>query len=415
VRGDQFDSMEQFINAFEQGVIGPLDAKADLGRLYTTAQLADVARALEGRRRGGAIDAFGAPTDRRSRGAVYERVERLVDFVDDNKALGKALLGAEHDYVYPVLSYRQMANWPVNSAQGYREWLVGQGEWPGVDRNYETYAEPLTKPPSWHPRLESVYFPSREDRVSMVYAQSRVMWLPDHGSYDHTGMFVARIPIVLNLLFNHRIVEVAMPAFAEPTLGYHDSDNPQSFPGRAFRSLGNVWDLFQKGARVPSPGKMTRIKGDSLLLYLEQQCGAKDFGWDIERVADGGKLNTKQPARIPLKGILDTFMSELAAKCKAGGFKNPLQGRNVYNIFRTIKSESHTLSMVLGVPRKGGGDPLQISGFFGAADAGSDGIYDMIGSDFSEIDREGIRDAVAKLRVTKLDDPYSINNFEKIV
>jgi hypothetical protein len=91
-----------------------------------------------------------------------------------------------------------------------------------------------------------------------------------------------------------------------------------------------------------------------LTLFLETKLGAVDMGWKIEPEEEAAFDFTQNV--VPLKDILDAFSEGLRAECERRECTYPLAKTNLYNLFRALKEQSYTYSLVLNAPlgrRKG--------------------------------------------------------------
>ena len=152
----------------------------------------------------------------------------------------------------------------------------------------------------------------------------------------------------------------------------------------------------------------------NLMIYLETVKGGEDLGWDIERMTGKrGKFNTTQRMSIPLKEILTEFAQELARKCDQGDWINPLADVNLYAIFRTLKSESHTISMDMGVHLGERNGRIDLTAYYGHDADGHTPLYCSL-KKLTVGAREALRKAAAEAAVSTVVDPYEINaSFKK--
>lgn len=250
------------------------------------------------------------------------------------------------------------------------------------------------------------------NRVGLVFGVTRVLATPNA---QDGGYCVARIPVKVDLLFSQNIVEVSFPEFSEPVHDHLAAAEHSQFPSRAFHLVDQVFRTLEHDRWLPDGYGTQKISGSRVLLHLERNYEGDDHGWDIER-PDGAELDTKQSKRLPLKSILTEFQGELARKCVERGKKNPLAKSDLYALFRTIKSESHTASMVLSVPLGRRQGKIELTAFLGRQSEHRDPIFRVLSAGYTYDALEGFRKAVAECQNPdlKLEDRYSIDALDNL-
>ncbi len=399
---DRYLNFSELSDAVTRGEIPRLDEQEVIGRIYTVEQTKTIARHA-GRAAQSAVDSV---TGVQGINSCYERAEKLVNACAGNReGLGRAVLIAEHEHVFTLLSYWGIpTTWGTNA----EEFWASFSEQQKITTPMHHFAKPFLKPGNLKPRLESARFDG--SRVTLVFGQLRVMRKTHAKTNDVPDLFVARVPVLVSFLFDLGIVEISMPPFAEPPMPYHTLGFPQLFPGRVFKAIEMCRNALRTESYIQSP--LVRLLRENLMVYLETEKKGEDLGWDVERLTGKkGKFNTTQ--RIPLKDILSDFTTDLATKCRLGGYVNPLEDKDLYQIFRTLKSESHTMSMNMGVRLGTRSGRVELTAFFGKDADGQIPLYQML-SRLTTGAREELRSAVAESRARKdLKDPYSMTNFKK--
>lgn len=406
-----FEDIDALAKAVQKGETGPLDAEASLGRIYSVDQLRQIARAAGDE----ALEAVDEVKGARGQNSCYERAAALTKAVGDAAALGQAVLRAEREQVFTLMSYLGLPkDCDEVTADEYRSWLHRQKGWKlkGAT-SYHLHGSPFTAPGSWHPRLEAVSV--RGNEATLCFGQLRVLARAHAHSYSLEDLVIVRVPTVVTLLFDLGIMEVALPPFAEAPMPYHHVANfPQSFPKRAFKAVEMVTTALVTEGCLPGPP--VRIPRNNLMIHLETTRAGEDLGWDIERMTGTqGEFDTTQSRRTPLKGILENFTQELREKCEQGGFINPLIGADgkpvdLYRLFRVLKAESHTNSMDLGVELGKRGGRVELTAFYGRDQDAYPPLYFAL-TKLTEASRASLREAAAEARNAGkgLKDPYDIS------
>lgn len=238
------------------------------------------------------------------------------------------------------------------------------------------------------PRLDS--WRITNNGAVLIYSISRILQQMHMGESDMSGgYFVARVPVRVEILFDSQLIELSYPQFADVKGG--------PFPQRSFALIGQIFHLLRRDV-LPPEWRMVRLDGRNFFRHLESSGGAEDLGWEIER-PDGSKFDTTQKGNHRgLKEIFVDFQGELAKKCRESNLANPLEGLDLYAIFRTIKSESHTATMMLKAPLGSRGGSIIVEGFFGGAEDGGDPVFRARADGFSKIAHMGFRQRLVEAK-----------------
>lgn len=397
-----FNTVEELANAVMEGETGPLDVTENIGRIYSVEQIKIIADEAGTE----AAAAVRAIRGFRGQNSCYERAGALVGACDDAEKLGHAVLRADRDQVFTLMSYMALPTKCASmTADDFWRALHERKAWTNTAKHYHQFS-PYGSPGSWLPRLESLSV--RENRVTFCFGQLRVLSKMRAHSYSVDDLAVVRVPTVVTLLFDLGIMEVALSPFAEAPMPYHGEAFPKAFPHRAFKAVEMCLTALQREEYIPGPP--VKIPRNNLMIYLETKLHGEDLGWDIERMSgEHGEFDTTQSRRVPLKKILTDFTVELADKCEQGGYVDPLKGQDLYKLFRVLKSESHTLSMDLGVDIGKKGGRVELTAFYGKDEDTFPPLYYAM-TKFTKASRDALREAASEsMKAGKnLKDPFDI-------
>lgn len=409
---DDFDTLEDFVAAVKAVELEPLDHFSVLARVYLVQQLRDVAEKLGLASGSDDEHAWDAEVVSRGHRSRHNLAEAIVAH-SDGEARERMLIQAERTMVFADVSYRLLGyrddavvtNW---TAARLRRHIFQGLKIAEADELFKK--DVLSEPPPRVPRLDGIWFNTHHNRVTMIFGVSRVLSTPN-GEFG--GFFVARVPAKVELMLDLGLVEVSFPEFAETSTGHLPEGTYTSFPHRAFNLTSSV--LSKVRSLLPGDFGMKRVNGNNVFLYLEQHKEADDLGWDIDR-PDGSELNTSQRRHLPLKKVLTAFQEELAAQCTVRKKEDPLADVNLYELFRTIKAESHTASMMLSAKIGSRDGEVKLTGFFGTLEEPRDPVFRFLRSGYSFGALENFRQAVAASQDPdlKLRDLFSVDSLPDI-
>jgi hypothetical protein len=249
--------------------------------------------------------------------------------------------------------------------------------------------------------LESVIANKDEQYISLLFSCSRVLVLPRKAMTDYEDLFLSRIPVLVRVFFDSGLVEFSMPTYSEPIAGEFGYE--YQAPKRYQQAFESAYKVLKSITDAP----LTNIRYSELPKWFEQEYSAVDMGWKIVPRDDADFDLTQN--YIPLKDIIDGFMSSLDTKCTSMGRAHKLEGIDLYHVFRSLQNESHTHTMVQRIPfgsRKGA---LVLTVFFGSKEADYYPII-LLDSSPSVSMLDNLRDAITELRSAIIEDTYSISS-----
>jgi hypothetical protein len=168
-----------------------------------------------------------------------------------------------------------------------------------ISSDFATFYNGMKKPKGRSCELESVKISHSENVVSFLLSCTRILTTPEGRQADFRDFFLARIPVVMRLLFDHQLIEISLPSFSEPVRLFPDT--PFNIPARyqAVIESAQAWlvNTFSAPPRTINFGQVT--------LYLEAEHHAIDMGWRIAPQSEA-EFDLRQGA-IPLQKILESF------------------------------------------------------------------------------------------------------------
>ena len=330
-------------------------------------------------------------------GRRYDIAKKIVSYVPDPAVIGEALSFLDHEFHFPWLTYFRFPNSDLySSLDTFLEFLKVRDIWHSGKFRY--CFNGFTEPRGRACELESVRVFEEDSVVSFLFSCTRVLVVPDGqpGSFEY--LFLTRIPVVVRFLFEHELVEMAMPTFSEP-LRVSDFDN--AVPGR-YQAISSsvrsqLVNLLPDGLGPVNFAKFT--------LYLEVCLDAVDMGWRIEP-QDEASFDLRQRL-VPLKRILDSFSESLNRELKRRNLDSPILDMDLYKVFRSLKERSYTYHLVLEVPIGRRGGKYLISTLYGPPNSGSDPFLWIPGNGAPVISL--IHDAISESQTARINNPYNID------
>lgn len=387
--GDDYEDLGQFVSSCKRQREA-LDARCVLGKVYNVDELRKLAETI----RCNVASASG-----RGRAMRYSVAQIISEEVSQDD-VGNNLSWLDHSLSFPVVTYYRPPN-NNNDYLSYENFVVALiSKDIDIESGFYQKFNGFTEPPPHNCLLESVKLFEEQKIVSMLFSCTRALVCPDEMMTDNSNLFLARIPVLIKIHFSKRVIEFSMPIFSEPIaeeFGY-----VQQSPIRYQQAFHSAYVEFLRLI----PHSFMSIRFNDLPLWLESNYDAKDMGWKIAPQVEADFDLTQN--LIPLKDILDNFVSTLNKECENRGATHQLQDINLYHVFRSLKDESYTYSMVQKVPfgKRGGG--LILSILYGRQDARHYPI--ILLANASEIAVENLRDAVSKLFRARINNPYSIDS-----
>ncbi|MBN2267224.1 MAG: hypothetical protein JW725_02680 [Candidatus Babeliaceae bacterium] len=257
----------------------------------------------------------------------------------------------------------------------------------------------ISNPPGRACELESVRVFDSDDTVSFLFSCTRVLVVPDGETRSLEHLFLARIPVIVRYLFRYALVEISIPHFSEPA-GFSTNSShrtPERYQAITTYTRSELQQIL--------PHRIRAINFAKLTLYLEAHCDAVDMGWRIEPQEEA-EFDLTQ-SLIPLKKILGSFSKQLKDECQRRGRNDLLSGLNLYQVFRALKEDSYTYSLVLQAPIGRRGGEYLISALYGPRNAAGDPILFVPDNNRSVI--ESIRDAVNQSQIVEIINPYDLD------
>jgi len=392
VLGRDYDSLDDFKEACKRPR-GSLDPLSVLSRVYCIDHLRMIAEFLQ----------IGDPEIPSSSAGLSRRyaLAEAIAGASDAEAIGAVLSRADHDFYFPVLTYfcisegEQYASVPSLLSYLDRQHDISASE------QHQAFFNGLTRPPPRSCLLESIYVRDMiGDTVSLVFSCSRCLRVPRGSQDTYEDLFLARIPVIVRVLLRHRLVEVSMPTFCEPS-----SFTEGTSPLIPYRYQNVFWSARAQLASI-LPFKLRPIYFSDLALYLETREGARDMGWMIEP-QDQAELDLKQ-GLIPLKDIFDDFSDKLRQEAARRGRSHPLAGIDLYILFRALKEESYTSLCVLDAPLGPRGGSVLMQTLYGRPDTERDPI--LLVQNYREDVADRLRHAVDQSQTADdLENPYNLD------
>ena len=331
--GSDYKTIEKFIEACKKPET-ELAAGLVLGKVYSVDSIKKIAHKLS------PAIAKEIDSDRRGIAKRYEMAEQLAD-ESDTDDIGAALSVLDHDFYENYLSYVKMRDIPAfESLKKFIQHLKTKKI--TVKNGYKCFFNGLKKPPGRRCKLESIKTNDDSNEISFVFSCTRVLMKPEATLHTHSNMFLGRVPIVVRLLFDYRLVEFSIPFYSDPIANqFVGWDNV--IPGRFQQMVNNA---LQKLSKLDL--KFAAVNFSQLSLYLETKKDAEDMGWKINPL-DEAAFDLKQNV-LPLKQIFDSFTKSLKEELKHRDInQHPLADSNLYEVFRALKEKSYTYAQVLKV------------------------------------------------------------------
>lgn len=387
--GEDFDSLDSFVYAcrFKRT---ELNVALGLGKIYHVEELRDLAEIND-------IDVSGA--DGRGQAKRYSTASIIAESID-SKEVGNKLSVFDHELRFPIITYY---NAPNNKVYSECKKFVGLIRQKGINFNKGNFFQKyngFTEAPPHNCTLESVKINESDKIVSLLCSCSRALVNPLDAYSDYRNLFLARVPVLVRVLFEFNLVEFSMPSFSEPiasNFGY-EVQSPKRYQ-QAFQS---AYKVLRDLAGCP----LTKIKYSKLPGWFEQEYEAEDMGWVIIP-RDEADFDLTQNV-VPLKDIIGSFIQTLNQQCKAMGKTHQLQNIDLYHVFRSLQSESHTHTMLQRIPfgQRGGGVTLTV--YYGNKNAEYYPII-LLRNLPSGAMLRNLRDAISKLRKAKIENRYAIS------
>ncbi len=405
--GSDYDSFQEFRRACAaRNERTELHTAYTLGKAYSAAHLRYIAEEYCDITE----DMIKDASDARATQGLSRRygVSDLIAGMIPASELGRILCRADHDLHFPVLSYfvlpdqapcRSLQEFLRSTRTAYSNTMNFLQDTRNLLREFSCQFNGLLRPPGRGGELESILTCPDTDMISLLYSNTRILVAPNGEQGDYNSYFLARIPILVRLLFRYRLIEVSMPTFAEPTGATPSTEKiPERYQKIVRQIRANLQDLLPIALQGIDFGRVT--------LYLEINLQAQDMGWRIapQSTAD---FDLKQRL-IPLKTIFDDFQESLDQVCSRREMQSPLAGVNLYKIFRALKEQSYTYAFELNAPIGSRGGSFRISTLYGPPDSAYDPIFWIPKNNDSVA--ESLHQAIDASRHQHLTNPYDLDS-----
>ncbi len=327
MHGFDYESIEDFKEAclYQREKLSPEDV---LGRIYTADQLRYFSEKED-------LNLIGFSTAGSGLKARYKLAKEIAKRLPIAK-IGMLLSEIDHEHYFRIMSLRKLPKErPFDSIRNSIRHLSNQNI--SLKNNFKSLFNGITQPAGRNCKLESVK--EEDDCLSFLFSCTRVLAIPESGGASYEDYFLARIPVLIRVLFNKSLLEISMPFFFEPLKV--DSRSIINIPDRfqliVESALLKFMKIFQYEFKPVNFRKFT--------MFLETEYSAEDYGWRIEPLTEAAFDLTQ--GVIPLKNILTKFSNSINRECERRKINHPIQQIDLYKLFRAIKEESYTYSMVL--------------------------------------------------------------------
>lgn len=385
--GSDYKTIEKFVEACNKPE-EELDAGLVLSKIYSVDSIKEIAHKLS------PALVKKLDSDRKGIGKRYEMAEKVAGEFEADK-IGETLSVLDHGFYENHLSYVKMGNEkafesPENFIQHLKTKRII------VNNGFKYFFNGLTKPPGRRCKLESIKTHDDSNEISLVFSCTRVLMRPEATMHTHKNMFLGRVPIIVRLLFDYRLVEFSIPFYSDPLASLFpgwDNIMPGRFQHMVSQALKGLHDLDLK---------FTAVNFTQLLLFLEIKKDAEDMGWKINPLEEAA-FDLKQNV-LPLRQIFGSFTNSLKEELKFRKIDHhPLADANLYEIFRAIKEKSYTYAQVLKVHYSKRGSHL-LTIIYGHKDSASLPLI-FISKNNSTIIRN-LRESIVESGKKEINNPY---------
>ncbi len=373
-----------------------LDPSRVLGKIYPIEQLRELAEHL-----GISADQIneiveeGEGGDKRGVTRRYD-CARAIAQLRTAEQIEEALSYLDHTFYFPVLSYLRLSGEvPHNSPKDLLNSL--KDHYTLNNDSFQKVFNGLTNPAGAACKLESIRIHG-EDSASLLFSCTRVLLAPEGQIGNYNEFFLARVPVLAYFFFSRRLLEISMPTFSEAA---SDQSGATRIPERYQIIIQSMQPIIGRIA----PGQLGGISFKKLTLFLETQLGAIDMGWKIEPEQEAAFDFTQNV--VPLKKILDTFSQSLQTECERRECPYPLANTNLYNLFRALKEQSYTYSLLLQAPLRNRNGNVKASTLYGPPNTGYPPVL-LLDKNNNAISNNLIK-AVEQSQTEEIENPYDLD------
>ena len=395
--GRDYDSLDDFIEACQERR-NSLHSEGVLGKIYSIEQLKLLADYCH-LSRSEVMDATAQEnTDEASSKGIARRYlfAKGIAELRSPEQIGTALSRTDHDCCFSVVTYLSLPETPDASLEQISERL---GERYVMAQDFSSLSNGIIMPPGASPDLESILIDRNTQAVSLLFSCSRILLLPEGRQSSFEDYFLARIPVLVRFLFSDGLVEISMPTFCDVYgLGTGWSNTtPEKYQSIVLTLLARLRSIVSVD--------LVAIQFKKVTLLLETGFSAIDMGWRIEPQPEA-TFDLTQGA-LPLRRILEALSDSLDTECKRRGLPLPFDGRNLYNVFRALKEQSYTYSLLLQAPLGRSGGKVRALTLYGRPNTGNLPIILLDKND--KYISEKLREAVCRSQVEEIENPYDLD------
>ena len=387
--GEDYSSYDEFMAACERPE-EPLNPGHTLAKVYTINQVKDIAD-KQGFNTHDILEDIDGRGRRRTFNLAYEFVDRI-----NADSLGELLSNTDHDMFFPLLSYAALPSTnPYDSFNNFINYLSTKNII--FDSDFVFTNNGIIRPHGRNCKLESVFASSENESVSILYSCTRILIQPDKPQGDYSNWFLARIPVLLRIIFDHRIAEFSLPRFSEPT-------SPEGWSNKIPLRYQIAIDSAANEFLQLIGYQFDPINHNKLTLFLEERFNAQDLGWKIAPL-ETAEFNLEQNV-IPLKRILEQFSESLNNEIKRRNLNHPLSKVDLYKLFRALKEKSYTFSLVLLVPLGVRGGSIKMTVLYGNQDSHYLPVIVLSHNDENVVN--SLRRTIVESQQEELNNPYDL-------
>lgn len=398
--GRDYLSIDDFIKACRERSDSLYPAGV-LGKIYTIEQLKSLAnycgfdqtQVLEAATRAQETDDGGPARGISRRYCFAEGISELRAL----EQIGSALARQDHEYYFHVVTYLRLPETMQASMDQTVDDLRTAYDMGNL--SFKALSNGFAKPPGPSCELESILIRSDEKIISLLFSCSRVLLLPDGRPGNFEDYFLARVPLLVRFMFAHGLLEISMPTFSD-VLGLGagwSNTTPERYQAIVMALLARLKTII--------PGDFIAVQFKKVTLFLETELKAIDMGWRIEPQPEA-TFDFTQGA-LPLKRILEALSGSLNTECQKRGLPLPLDGKNLYNVFRALKEQSYTYSLLLQGPLARSGGNVKTSTLYGRRNTGYLPIVLLEKND--RFISGKLYEVVRRSQVEKIENPYDLD------
>jgi hypothetical protein len=393
--GKDYESYESFITSCKSQRIS-LDSRRILGKLYTIEQLRELAEYLQ--ISSSDLNEVIEEGDSENKKGVTRRYDfaKAISRLVSAEQIGETISYLDHSFHFPILFYLRIPHKTSINSQVDLIKSLKQHHASINDDHFQMVFNGMINPAGGASVLESIRL-HEEDSVSLLFSCSRVLLSPEGQIGNYNDYFLARVPVLVYFYFSRRLIEISMPTFSE-VVSIHSIST--RFPDR----YQIIAQGMQPNLLEITLGQLNAINFKKLAMFLEIQLGGIDMGWKIEPEHEAAFDFTQNV--IPLRKILDAFSQSLRSEFEKRERKFPLK-TDLYNLFRALKEQSYTYSLVLQVPLGNRKGKVKAATLYGSPNRGYPPLLLLSKNDIDI--RRNLIEAVDRSQTEKIENPYDLD------